>query len=64
MEEDTVGKRGSEALYKSGIRLAVLVLDAIVDDGGDDGGDDSSRNYYPLLMILELRDIQECSDEP
>lgn len=60
MEEDTVDKRGSEALYKSGIRLAVLVLDAIVDDGGDD----SCRNYYPLLMILELRDMQDCSDEP
>lgn len=45
-----MGRKGSAALYKSGICLAVLVLDAIVDVDDDDD-DDSSRNYYPLLMI-------------
>lgn len=46
-----MGKKGSEALYKSGICLAVLVLDAIVVDDYDYDDDDSSGNYYPLLMI-------------
>lgn len=47
-----MGRKGSAALYKSGICLAVLVLDAIVDD------DDSCRNCCPLSMIQELGDIE------